>query len=143
MSFAINRSVVLRGIGADEFRLEQWACGEDGAAVVESNYRFLAFLAGPMGCIRNVFAKVELRCLLAVTICRLEFEQDEERGVVVKAGVTSKPQDGILVSVREVVWGRIFRLFLEYLSRDGGRTEATHQIMDGHSTLSLLSYNWQ
>jgi len=103
-SFAINRSVVLWGVGAEEFRPEWWACGEDGAAVVESNYRFLTFLAGPMGCIGNVFAKVEFKCLLVVAISRFEFEQ-VERELVVKAGITSKPQGGIPVSVKEVVWG--------------------------------------
>ncbi|PUU84152.1 cytochrome P450 [Tuber borchii] len=103
--FAINRSVALWGADAEEFRPERWASREDGAAAVESNYGFLTFLAGPRGCIGNVFAKVELKCLLAVTIGRFEFSQDGKREVVIKAGITSKPQGGIPVSVKEVVWG--------------------------------------
>ena len=103
--FAINRSVALWGADAEEFRPERWASREDGAAAVESNYGFLTFLAGPRGCIGNVFAKVEFKCLLAVTIGRFEFSQDGKREVVIKAGVTSKPQGGIPVSVKEVVWG--------------------------------------
>ena len=103
--FAINRSVALWGADAEEFRPERWASREDGAAAVESNYGFLTFLAGPRGCIGNVFAKVEFKCLLAVTIGRFAFEQDGKREVVVKAGAANKPQGGIPVSVKEVVWG--------------------------------------
>jgi len=103
--FAINRSVALWGADAEEFRPERWAGKEDGAAAVESNYGFLTFLAGPRGCIGNVFAKVEFKCLLAVTIGRFEFEQDGKRELVVKAGITAKPLGGIPVAVKEVVWG--------------------------------------
>ena len=49
---------------------------------MESNYGFLTFLAGFRGCIGNVFAKVEFRCLLAVMIGRFEFEQDGKGEVV-------------------------------------------------------------
>ena len=52
-----------------------------------------------------MFAKVEFKCLLAVTIGRFAFEQDGKREVVVKAGAANKPQGGIPVSVKEVVWG--------------------------------------
>jgi len=103
--FAINRSVALWGADAEEFRSERWASREDGAAAVESNYGFLTFLAGPRGCIGNVFAKVEFKCLLAVTIGRFEFSQDGKREVVVKAGAGNKPQGGIPVLVKEAVWG--------------------------------------
>jgi len=103
--FAINRSVALWGADAEEFKPERWAGKEDGAAAVESNYGFLTFLAGPRGCIGNVFAKVEFKCLLAVTIGRFEFEQDGKRELVVKTGVTAKPRGGMPVSVKEVTWG--------------------------------------
>ena len=58
--FTINRSVGLWGADAEELRPKGWVSGEDGAAAVESNYGFLTFLAGPRGCIENVFAKLEL-----------------------------------------------------------------------------------
>jgi len=56
-------------------------------------------------------------------------------------GFTEKPQ-GIPVSVREVIWGRVPRLFP--LSRDEERMEgwedqAMPRIMCGHSTISALS----
>jgi len=73
--FAINRSVGLWGADAEEFRPKRWVSGEDEAAAVESNYRFLTFLAEPRECIENVFAKVEFRCLLAVMIGRFEFKR--------------------------------------------------------------------
>ncbi|RPA96817.1 cytochrome P450 [Choiromyces venosus 120613-1] len=103
--FAINHSVALWGADAEEFRPERWAGGEDGTAAVESNYGFLTFLAGPRGCIGNVFAKVEFKCLLAATIGKFEFEQDGKREIVVKGGITAKPQGGLPVTVKEVVWG--------------------------------------
>jgi len=103
--FAMNRSAALWGADAEEFRPERWACGEDGTATVESNYGFLTFLAGPRGCIGNVFAKVEFKCLLAAAIGKFEFEQDGKRELVVKGSITAKPRGGMPVTVREVVWG--------------------------------------
>jgi len=49
-------------------------------ATVGGNYGFLTFLAGPRGCIGNVFAKVGFKCLLTAVIGRLEFEQDGKGG---------------------------------------------------------------
>ncbi|KAG0133876.1 cytochrome P450 [Tuber indicum] len=103
--YAMNRSAALWGADAEEFRPERWACGEDGTATVESNYGFLTFLAGPRGCIGNVFAKVEFKCLLAAAIGKFEFEQDGKRELVVKGSITAKPRGGMPVTVREVVWG--------------------------------------
>lgn len=61
--WAINRSKELWGEDAEVFRPERWDEGQ-----VESNYSFMTFLAGPRGCIGNVFAKVEYKCLLAALI---------------------------------------------------------------------------
>lgn len=61
--WAINRSKELWGEDAVVFRPERWEEGQ-----VESNYSFMTFLAGPRGCIGNVFAKVEFKCLLAALI---------------------------------------------------------------------------
>ena len=67
------------------------AGGENGTAIMESNYRFLSFLAGSRGFIGNFFPKVEFRCLLAAMIGRFEFSQDGKREVIVIAGVILKP----------------------------------------------------
>ena len=90
----------------------------------------------PRGCIRNVFTKVEFRCLLAVMIGKFEFPQGGKREVVVKAGGTVKSQRGIPVSVREVVWVWI----LSVTKRWGkvGRLEGMHGIMCSHSMPSAL-----
>jgi len=56
-----------------------------GAPAVERNYGFFIFPARLGGCIWNVFAKVELKCLFSVAIGRFEFEQDG-REVAVKGG---------------------------------------------------------
>lgn len=61
--WAMNRSKELWGEDADQFRPERWEEGQG-----ESNYAFMTFLAGPRGCIGNVFAKVEYKCLLAALI---------------------------------------------------------------------------
>ena len=42
------------------------------AATIENNYGFLWFLAGPGGCIGNVFAKVEFKGPPAATIDKLD-----------------------------------------------------------------------
>lgn len=61
--WTINRSKELWGEDADVFKPERW---DDGQA--ESNYAFMTFLAGPRGCIGNVFAKLEYKCLMAALI---------------------------------------------------------------------------
>jgi len=100
---------------------------------------------GLPGCIGNIFAKVEFEYLLVATIVGLEFEKDAKREAVVGGGLTEKPQGGVPVSVREVVWGRISRLFREYyLSRDeerieGWKDQGMPRIMFGHSTISVPS----
>ena len=66
--FAINRSVVLWGVDAEEFRPEQWASGEDGAAVVESNYRFLTFLAGLGGALGIYLPRSSLSACLRLRL---------------------------------------------------------------------------
>ncbi|KAL0636831.1 hypothetical protein Q9L58_004189 [Maublancomyces gigas] len=96
--WAINRSKELWGEDAEVFRPERWEEGQ-----MESNYSFMTFLAGPRGCIGNVFAKVEYKCLLAALIGRFDFaEAVEGRVVVIKSGVTGKPQDGIPLKVSVV-----------------------------------------
>ena len=88
-----------------ELRSERWAGRQDGATSVESNYKFPTFLAGPRGCIEDVFAEVEFKCRLAVEIGRFEFEQDGKREVVVRRGIR--------VAAKEIIWGRILRFLLE------------------------------
>lgn len=117
---AVNRNKDLWGEDASVFRPERW---EEGGQA-ESNYAFMTFLAGPRGCIGNVFAKVEYKCLMAALIgmypplplcvcaCvglmvrdvgRFEFaEEVEGRVIVVKAGITAKPQGGIPLKVTVV-----------------------------------------
>lgn len=68
--------MALWGAGAEKFWPGRSAGGEGRAAAVGSNYGFLIFLEKPRGCIRDAFAKVEFKCLLAAMIGRLEFEQD-------------------------------------------------------------------
>jgi len=46
---------------------------------------------GAEGCVGDVFARVEFKCLLAAAIGRCEPEGDGKREVVVKAGLTAKP----------------------------------------------------
>lgn len=60
--WAINHNKELWGEDADVFKPERWE------GQLESNYSFMTFLAGPRGCIGNVFAKVEYKCLLAALI---------------------------------------------------------------------------
>jgi len=69
------------GADAEEFRPKRWAGGEDGLAVVGSNYGFLTSLVGPRGVLR-MSTGVEFKCLLVVTIGGFELEQHREREVV-------------------------------------------------------------
>jgi len=75
------------------------------------------------GCIGNIFAEVEFKCLLAATIGGLEFEKDGKREAVVR-GAHGETPGAISISVREVGLGRISRLFRGCsLSRNEERME--------------------
>ena len=127
----------------EDFGPERWAGGEDGVATVESNYGFLAFLAGPRGglgmCLLRWGLSVFLRLRLAGSSLR--------RGSWLLRRGPPRNLRGISVSVKEVVWGEFFVYFVNivFLSRDEGkkeeRMERMEGIMCGHSTLSALSYD--
>ena len=68
---AINRGMGLWGADAEEFRPEQWASGEDGAAVVGSDYRFLTFLTGPWDALGMCLPKWSLSACLRLRLLRL------------------------------------------------------------------------
>lgn len=122
-----GKDVTLWGPGAGNFDPERWmpeagpgsapesnhqatsrrttAAAASGGAT--SNYAQLTFLQGPRSCIAQGFAKAELACLLAAWVGRFEFAlQDEremdERNVVLKAGLTSRPANGVPVKVKVV-----------------------------------------
>ena len=72
-----------------------------------TNYASLTFLHGPRSCIGQTFARAEFACLLAAWIGRLEFELNDvaemdEKNLVIKAGVTARPANGMWVKARVV-----------------------------------------
>ena len=83
--------MALWGARTEEFRSDRWAGGEGGATAIESNYGFPTFPTGLGGCIVNVFAKVEFKCLLVAMTGRFEFEPDRKREWLSRWG-SRKPQ---------------------------------------------------
>lgn len=102
--WAINRSKKVWGPKADVFdpnRWEEHKEGKEGA----SNYDSMTFLHGPRGCIGKDFARLEFKALLAVLVGRFEFneildENGKRKEIVIKGGITSRPQDGVPLRVR-------------------------------------------
>jgi cytochrome P450 len=109
--WAVNRSEELWGPDAAKFDPERWipsdsnpSSANGGAA---SNYSFLTFLHGPRSCIGQGFAKSEFACLLAAWVGRFEFQINDEReldekNLVIKGGVTSKPANGLFVKTKVI-----------------------------------------
>ncbi|KAM0260544.1 hypothetical protein ACHAPA_010230 [Fusarium lateritium] len=100
----INRSPVIWGADAAEFRPERWITSDgkpnqNGGA--SSNYNFLTFLHGPRSCIGQGFAKAEMRCLLATMVRSFEWTLAMDDGLVMPRGViTIKPENGMYLNLK-------------------------------------------
>ena len=101
---ATNMSTQLWGAGAGEFKPERWMGeGRMNSGGAENNYAFMTFLHGPRSCIGQSFARAEFACLLAVIVGRFEFaEEDPDRVIELKGGITVRPKGGIPVHLRVV-----------------------------------------
>ncbi|KAI1762091.1 cytochrome P450 [Hypoxylon sp. FL1150] len=105
--WATNFDKKLWGPDAHEFNPDRWVPkGPDdkraASGGANSNYAFLTFLHGPRGCIGLAFARAEFACLLATWVGRFEFEiqnkeELDERNIMIKGGVTARPQKGVHV----------------------------------------------
>lgn len=102
--WAVNMSKELWGEDASEFNPDRWlGPGRTNTGGAESNYAFLTFLHGPRSCIGQAFAKAEFACLLAATVGRFEIELENKDMIVeIKGGITSRPRDGLRVTMRPV-----------------------------------------
>ncbi|CAJ0546993.1 Ff.00g016200.m01.CDS01 [Fusarium sp. VM40] len=100
----INRSPVIWGPDAAEFRPERWITSDgkpnqNGGA--NSNYNFLTFLHGPRSCIGQGFAKAEMRCLMATMVRSFEWTLAMDDGLVMPRGViTIKPENGMYLNLK-------------------------------------------
>ncbi|KAI0840689.1 cytochrome P450 [Hypoxylon sp. FL0890] len=105
--WATNFDKTLWGPDAHEFKPERWVPkGPDDKRAASggatSNYAFMTFLHGPRSCIGLQFAKAEFACLLATWVGRFEFvlknkEEEDEKNVTIKGGITARPERGIQV----------------------------------------------
>lgn len=100
----INRSPVIWGPDAAEFRPERWI-NDDGKpnqhGGASSNYNFITFLQGPRSCIGQGFAKAEMRCLLANMVRSFEWTLAMDDGLVLPRGViTIKPENGMYLKLK-------------------------------------------
>ncbi|KAI1770709.1 cytochrome P450 [Hypoxylon cercidicola] len=105
--WATNFDKTLWGPDAHEFNPDRWVPkGPDdkraASGGASSNYAFLTFLHGPRSCIGLAFARAEFACLLATWVGRFDFsiqnaEELDERNILIKSGVTARPQRGMHV----------------------------------------------
>ncbi|RMZ82105.1 hypothetical protein DV737_g2173, partial [Chaetothyriales sp. CBS 132003] len=106
--WATNVDTNLWGPDADQFNPDRWlAPGCAGSGGASSNYAFLTFLHGPRSCIGQKFALAEMACLVAALVGKFEIEirdEDKNRKIEVKTGVTARPKNGLWVTLKEVGW---------------------------------------
>ena len=104
--WATNRSKKVWGPRADVFDPDRWEVykeGKEGA----SNYDYMTFLHGPRSCIGKDFARLEFKALLAALVGKFEFnevldENGKRREIVIKGGVTARPENGMPLWVRSL-----------------------------------------
>ncbi|TWU77868.1 hypothetical protein ED733_004054 [Metarhizium rileyi] len=111
--WATNADQNLWGGDALEFKPERWLVEDAadlkiaGSGGASSVYAFLTFLHGPRSCIGASFARSEFACLLAAWVGRFEFdlvntEMRERKKLVIRYGVTARPEGGLPVRARIV-----------------------------------------
>ncbi|KAH0837735.1 hypothetical protein AYO21_09358 [Fonsecaea monophora] len=105
--WAVNNDPELWGPDAQEFRPERWIDPETGkpnqTGGASTNYAILTFLHGQRSCIGQNFARAELRALVAAFVGAFEWALLHPEEEVVPAGiVTSKPRDGLVVTLKRV-----------------------------------------
>lgn len=102
--WAINRNRALWGPDAAEFKPDRWLEGPNAAnGGADSPYAFLTFLHGPRACIGQNFARLEMKCLVAVLTMRFHFEVAEPgRKMEIGGFVTIKPHGGLKFKVRDI-----------------------------------------
>ncbi|KAF2678674.1 cytochrome P450 [Lentithecium fluviatile CBS 122367] len=107
--WATNRDPKLWGPDSEVFRPERWLDTSTGRAAMggaESNYAFLTFFHGPRSCIGQVFARAELRALVAAVAGQFEMRMaDPTEKIRVGGTITSKPINGMRLRLTPVVWG--------------------------------------
>ncbi|KEF61837.1 uncharacterized protein A1O9_03408 [Exophiala aquamarina CBS 119918] len=102
--WAVNRNRALWGANAADFIPDRWIDGPNAAnGGAESPYSFLTFLHGPRSCIGQGFARLEMKCLLALLITRFAFETTSPDQMVQICGfITIKPQGGLRLKVYDL-----------------------------------------
>ena len=104
--WAINRDKTLWGPDADEYKPDRWLDGPDaayGGASTKSPLALLTFLHGPRSCIGQGFARLEMKCLLAVLVMRFQFDlANPEEEVQVGGLFTIKPKGGLRVRLKDL-----------------------------------------
>ncbi|KAG9248335.1 cytochrome P450 monooxygenase-like protein [Calycina marina] len=106
--WAINKDTAQWGPDAAKFNPDRWLSSPASAnGGAPNNYSFLTFLHGPRSCIGQKFAQAEFACLLAAWVGRFEYtlkneEEYDERNILIKGGVTAKPEKGLFVKAKVV-----------------------------------------
>jgi hypothetical protein len=87
---AIHRLDTLWGEDALQFNPDRWLNeGEKTPGGSTHPLAYIPFLLGPRGCIGQVFAKAEMRCLLAAYVERFKFEMFDPNEELAVAGTVS------------------------------------------------------
>lgn len=97
----INRQEEFWGPEAATFNPERWIDPDTGrtnkTGGSSNNYALLTFLQGPRSCIGQMFAKVELACLVATMVGKFEMElRNPDAALEIRKGATVHPKDGVM-----------------------------------------------
>ncbi|KAI5117518.1 hypothetical protein M0805_009526 [Coniferiporia weirii] len=107
---AINRSEVIWGLDAQEFKPERWLDGEAGltpkAKELQGYHHLLTFIDGPRTCLGRAFAVAEFKSVLSVLVRNYVFDMRDGPGTKVEMvpGVLPRPkvmsEEGYAVPMR-------------------------------------------
>jgi cytochrome P450 len=92
-TWAMNRSKLIWGHDADQFRPERWI--EDGALIPKTAFEYPVFNGGPRTCLGKKMAEVVAVQVIATLILKFDFEAMDGRERISKNSLTLPMEGGL------------------------------------------------
>ncbi|MCL7042686.1 hypothetical protein MKW94_030191 [Papaver nudicaule] len=96
--YAIGRTEAIWGKDCREFKPERWI--RNGKLVAESQFKFLAFNAGPRLCVGKQFAYIQMKMVAASILLRYSVKVVGGQTIVPKVTTTLYMKNGLLVNFK-------------------------------------------
>jgi cytochrome P450 len=98
-TWAMNRSKLIWGVDADQFRPERWL--EDGNLISKSASEYPVFNGGPRTCLGKKMAELVAIQVIATMVMKFDFEAVDNKERISKNSLTLPMEGGLPCSVKQ------------------------------------------